>query len=312
MHADPEREHYARRHAAARGERGEHEGRRRGRSRQIAAGGALIVISAFGAIVWYAYQVGLRTGSENVAPVIQAEEGPIKVRPEQPGGMEVPDQDKLVYERVTPEAPVERLLPPPEAPMAKPPPPPPAAGPAPPTPSTLVLGTGASSGAAATLPEPPPLPPAPVTNGNGSVVIPPPPPPVNLPPADSGGSAAVPPPPPRVSLTAPKESAPAATTRRATGPAPQLSSALPIARAWRVQVAAMRTPEDAQKAWREVFTRHRDLIGGLTPTVMRVDLGPSKGIYYRVQAGPLPDSASAKALCERLGQRRVGCLIVKP
>jgi hypothetical protein len=46
-------------------------------------------------------------------------------------------------------------------------------------------------------------------------------------------------------------------------------------------------------------------------TVERADLG-SKGIYYRVQAGPLADRAHAAALCDALKNDSVPCHIVVP
>ena len=60
-------------------------------------------------------------GSE--VPLIRADRGPVKVRPISPGGMEVPDRDKLVYDRMqgNGERPqVERLLPAPETPLPPP------------------------------------------------------------------------------------------------------------------------------------------------------------------------------------------------
>src|SRR5207248_11241311 len=72
--------------------------------------------------LWFAYQQGLKhggviTGAADV-PLIRADERPTKVRPEKPGGMEVPDRDKLIYTQKR--AAVEHLLPPPEKPMPPP------------------------------------------------------------------------------------------------------------------------------------------------------------------------------------------------
>ena len=55
-------------------------------------------------------------------PVISAEMTPIKIRPENPGGMVIPHQDKLVYGRISPDQnqPVEHLLPAPEQLMPPP------------------------------------------------------------------------------------------------------------------------------------------------------------------------------------------------
>ncbi|WP_032112635.1 SPOR domain-containing protein [Candidatus Paracaedibacter symbiosus] len=55
-------------------------------------------------------------------PLIKAEPTPFKVRPDNPGGMVIPHQDKLIYGRIAPEQhqPIEHLLPAPEQPIAPP------------------------------------------------------------------------------------------------------------------------------------------------------------------------------------------------
>jgi hypothetical protein len=83
---------------------------------------ALVVMGVFAGGLWVAYQQGLRhgggsTGAADV-PLIRADERPTKVRPENPGGMEVLDRDKLIYTQKR--ATVEHLLPPPEKPMPRP------------------------------------------------------------------------------------------------------------------------------------------------------------------------------------------------
>jgi hypothetical protein len=80
-------------------------------------------VAVFAGVVWYAYSQGNRAGTESVAPVLQADTSPTRIKPEQPGGIEVPHQDKLVYGRLNPnakESGVEHLLPPPEEPLARP------------------------------------------------------------------------------------------------------------------------------------------------------------------------------------------------
>ena len=54
-------------------------------------------------------------------PVIRADRSMDGMKPDTPGGMEVPNRDKLVYERLrqsNTELPVERLLPPAEKPVS--------------------------------------------------------------------------------------------------------------------------------------------------------------------------------------------------
>ena len=56
-----------------------------------------------GAAVLYAYNKGREAGESKLPPIIQAQEGPTKVRPENPGDMQVPYQDKEVFTRLTAE-----------------------------------------------------------------------------------------------------------------------------------------------------------------------------------------------------------------
>ncbi|MCH8092495.1 MAG: SPOR domain-containing protein, partial [Proteobacteria bacterium] len=85
--------------------------------RTLAAFAVAVTLGGFSAIVWYSFTKGQDGGAESLVPLIKAENKPIKVRPEKPGGMEVPNQDKLVYSRMNPgerPPPVEKLLPLPE------------------------------------------------------------------------------------------------------------------------------------------------------------------------------------------------------
>jgi hypothetical protein len=68
---------------------------------------------------WFGYR-WYSNNTYGQPPVLQPDQGPFKVRPENPGGMVIPHQDKLVYGRLVPDQyqPVERLLPPPEQPLA--------------------------------------------------------------------------------------------------------------------------------------------------------------------------------------------------
>ena len=54
-----------------------------------------------------------------------------------------------------------------------------------------------------------------------------------------------------------------------------------------------------------------NFLGNLSLNVVRADLGP-KGIFYRLRAGPLADKATARALCQVLAKKKVGCLVIPP
>ena len=83
----------------------------------------LVLIGSSAGAGWYFYGDTLLAGGDGEVPVIRAADGPVKVRPDNPGGMAIPDRDKLVYERLRgseEELRVERLLPRPEMPLTPP------------------------------------------------------------------------------------------------------------------------------------------------------------------------------------------------
>jgi hypothetical protein len=94
-----------------------------GRRRRMA--GALTGLVSVAIIAAYIWSGNDRSELEAYGepPLIQAEEGPVRVVPAEPGGMEIPHRDKLVLQRVpgAEEDPRrERLLPPPEEPLSPP------------------------------------------------------------------------------------------------------------------------------------------------------------------------------------------------
>ncbi len=269
-----------------------------------------VVFAAGTGAGWYYVGTQFLTGDDSGIRLVKADLGPVKVRPISPGGMEVPDRDKLVYDRMqgNGERPrVERLLPAPETPL-----PPPgrdlprqmeAAAPAPDLAKDLAAAAPAPDSAKDL---------AAVAPAAGSVTLPPAEagtsraPLVHIGPSAPTGSAAATPtveevlaavrPPPAPSPPAPKEPAKTAST----------------APAYRVQLAAVRSLKRAQGEWDRLRRKNTDLLGNLALSVVKADLGPTKGMFYRLRAGPLADEAAARALCAKLAARKVGCLIVRP
>jgi cell division septation protein DedD len=80
---------------------------------------------------------------------------------------------------------------------------------------------------------------------------------------------------------------------------------------FRIQLASVRDTSGAEAEWKRLSSKNKDLLGSLQMYLKRADLG-EKGVFYRLQAGPLPDAAAAETLCGNLKQRNVGCLIVRP
>src|SRR6202035_4929897 len=79
---------------------------------------ALAVMALSAGALWVGYRLSLgRQGGE--VPLIRADSDPVKVKPDDPGGMEIPNRDRFVF---NPKGgmPIERLLPPPEVPLPRP------------------------------------------------------------------------------------------------------------------------------------------------------------------------------------------------
>lgn len=63
---------------------------------------ALLVLAAFGGVVWLAYNQGLQRGREGTPRVIAAQQGPVRTAPQNPGGA-TPYKGLKVYEQPAPQ-----------------------------------------------------------------------------------------------------------------------------------------------------------------------------------------------------------------
>ena len=218
---------------------------------------ALVVIGAFAGGLWFAYQQGLRHGGGSTgaadAPLIRADERPTKVKPENPGGTEFPDRDKLIYTQKR--AMVEHLLPPPEKPMPRPTAPSAAAPSA--SPQPLLVPAGAANPAPQAQPQQP----------------------AGKPPAKTGSAAAA----------------------AAKPPAAQPTGGA------RIQLASVRSEEAAHQEWDRIRRANPDLLGSVSATFVRADLG-EKGVFYGLQTAPIAD---AERVCGELKRRNIGCIIAR-
>jgi cell division septation protein DedD len=248
-----------------------------GRGVKLFAGAAVAVgVVALAGVVWFAYQQGVQSGTETTAPVIKADAEPVKRKPEEPGGMDVPHQDKLVFNRLAPgqaEEPLEKLLPPPEEPQERPEAVAAPEAPAVETPKPLIARAAEPApDQVASAPPPPPAPSKPA-----AVVTAPPVPPAPTPPAPAKAAAA---------------------------------DASGAVNGWRIQLASVSSRERALAEWDRLKGRNTDLLGPLSLNVEAAEL--TKGTFYRIQAGPLGDRAAASSLCGKLKSRNLDCLVVAP
>ena len=237
--------------------------------------GVMVAIAVVAGLGGYTYSRLSTDKTPAEVPLVRAEPGPTKERPAEPGGMTIPDQDKLVYQSLTgngSEGKVERLLPPPEEPMP------------PPSPSAPKVAAAPVEKAA----PPAPAPAAKVIEKTA-------PPAAALPPA------------PKVEPKAPVKK----VVNKAVNKAKKAAKATATSGAYLVQIASFRSKAKADAAWARYGKTHGDLLRGLEPLVRRVDLGAEKGVYYRLRAGPLGTLAEARALCAKLKARKLGCFVVK-
>jgi hypothetical protein len=231
------------------------------------------VVALFVGGMWFAYHEGTKhamlpasaatgtsgaTGStaDNV-PLIRADTEPVKIKPTNPGGMEVPDKDNPLYGAKS--APTEKLLPPPEMPQPRPTAPPVQA---------------------------------------------------QLPPLAAPGPAPAPAPPPVHAV--PPRAAPMTPAQIAALAKPSAPSAGDTATvgAVRVQLASLRSPDEAREEWTRLKRENADLLGKLTAVAVRADLG-DKGIYYKIEVGPLGSKTAASQLCGALHDRDLDCQLVR-
>lgn len=128
------------------------------------------------------------------------------------------------------------------------------------------------------------------------------------PPAPAPALAApAPAPPPHIAA------APAPPPQVATAPAAKLAPPPSVAtgKGYRLQLGALASEDAAKQEWLRLQRREPDVLGRLSLTVSRIDLG-AKGIYYRIQAGPIADAGQAAQSCAALKSRNIGCILVKP
>ena len=92
------------------------------------------------------------------------------------------------------------------------------------------------------------------------------------------------------------------------------SSALPEADAGETEItgpvlhlASFRSEASAKQAWQDAIGNNKASLASLKSIIRRVDLGPEKGIFYRLMAGPFKSLSDAEAICIQLKQNNQFC-----
>ena len=234
---------------------------------------SIAAVASFALVVWWAHNQDVKAGGRGLEPlVVHAPTTPVREKPANAGGLVPPNQDKEVFNRISPNATrgePEKILAP--APTPKLPP----------------------SGM--------PVPAAPRTEADAKAPTPiqPAAPPVTTAPPSTPTPAAQ-----------PSSTPPAATAESGPTIASLIDNMSGATGGWRVQIAAVKSEDVAKSTWARLQSAHGDVLANLRMQAVRVDLG-ERGVWYRVQAGPL-DEKQAQSVCSTLKGRKADCVPVAP
>ena len=244
----------------------------------------LVVVAVQG----YSILFGGPSGGD--VPIVRAADDPVKVKPETPGGLDVPYQDQLVMNQPAEGGEggkVERLLPPPEAPK-----PPQAAERKPLTAQEIVeLTARAAKLRAAAGPSPGPE----MTDTGG------PAPEAGTSDSTAGIEA------PETQVIEPAAPKPAATQQAALPK--QEPVAAPGDGRFFIQLLSLTSKNGTKASWTKLQQAHPEQLGDRRLFVEEAEV---KGrTYYRVQAGRFASRDAANAVCGQLKARSQDCLVLR-
>ena len=214
----------------------------------------------------------------NGVPVIEPPTGPLRVKPANPGGLQVDGANDAILSGGSDGK--ESAAPPPETPA----------------PQALKAEEQAAANAAA----PPPAAAAPAASAAAPATV----------------RAELQPLPalrPHITVVAPKAAgqiaaAPARSAQLATAAAaPAIHPATPAVATPLVQLAALESEDAANAEWQRLSRKYPDLLGGRRPTITRIEHAGKT--YWRVRTGGFSDLTQASVFCERVKQKGGGCSI---
>lgn len=284
-----------------------------------------IAVGGFAALAYFAYHSGANTINADEMMVVEADGAPMKEAPTTPDGAEFANQDKTIYDVISPNGASqtsEKLLPEPEQPVAPSVAQPAPAQEAPAAASTPVAKEVAPSTAPATtttyVAEPATAPAKPEDTQTAAAAT---------------TAALVAAEPAKAQTATPVESAPAkpveksfaapqmvnekpATKTPATAPEKAKTESKPKVEkapvkatsggAYKLQLGAFKSEAEAQAAWKKISGKYSAVISG-APTIVKAEV--NGGTFYRLRAGSFVSVDAAKAACAKLSGQ--ACFPVK-
>ncbi len=268
-------------------------------TRMFVMAGGLAAVVGVGVLVGWGIT---RLTTDRPIPTIEADSRPVKIRPDDRGGLRVANQDEIIFERRNGASydPTGRLAPAAEAPnldalRAATAPPPSVTSPQPAPQSAPQIVTETRPLPASEIPLVPSLP------GQGAAPRAAVPPQVTTPqPAQAPASA-------------PVQQA-AAPTHQATPPAAPVAPApAPVARAAAgghvvVQLGALDSEAGAKQEWERLIRRAPELMQGRAPQIIRFDR-PEKPTMWRLRTGGFSAEA-AREFCDGMRAKGGACAVI--
>lgn len=267
----------------------------------------IVALLAVGGLGWYAFHSADQETDMAGVPTIKADDGTIREKPAEEGGMEIPHQDREIYDTVTttqgkPAAPatVKNTA---EEPISR---------------DKIAEKSKAAAAKAAEKKaerllddeEAAPVPAAKTAETKAVESVEAAERPVA--PVQSSGHV-------ESSATAETQAsqpvatpAPLAAEKKAAAEADPVAAFKPATPppGVRIQLGAFRSEAEAVESWKKILGKNKDVLANKVFTVRKADLG-EKGIYYRLQVGSFPSPDDAKKACKALNERKLGCFVAR-
>lgn len=78
-----------------------------------------------------------------------------------------------------------------------------------------------------------------------------------------------------------------------------------------VQLGSYRQRESIDVHWQKLRVEAAGLLDGQAPMIDRADLGPERGVFYRLRSGRYAERVAAEDFCHSLKARAIDCYVVK-
>ena len=261
-----------------------------------------VVIAVVVACLTFGRFVSVYRASDGSVPLIKADRTPVKVRPATPGGMEVPNQDKLIYERLRENdtVRVEKLMPAPERPSL------------PEEEQTDEIAQVIAQEESQEE-EPQSLEVASTTlvgeDGERVEVM------FRTISSEQAQNRVE-----QAKKTIEAQKAQAAAVLKSSAPAkqkpaPEKPAAKPVekksapAETFAVQLVSTKSKEASEKEWTRLNKKHADTLKGLSHEISEIKT--DKNTFYRLRTGVFDARDKADAVCRKLKDKKQECLVVK-